>query len=122
MKKQNKPDHPDKFEDIVPPPGIVPDRSFAQEISTATLVKLLVAKGVLSVSELLEEEKQSRSHPVPHQDQEQGEVHKNKWFRRWAARHRWSRRLTSTLFGWQWRKVKSPSAEKNEPSPADFPE
>jgi len=25
--------------------------------------------------------------------------------KKWAARHRWSRRLTTKLFGWQWRKI-----------------
>ncbi|MBN1996862.1 hypothetical protein JW935_04860 [candidate division KSB1 bacterium] len=77
-----------------------PDISFASEISTAALVRLLVAKGVLNIEELLAEEKDLRAHPAgKSQDRE-----KPSRLRQFAARHKWSRRLTSFLFGWKWQK------------------
>jgi hypothetical protein len=89
--------------------GLVPDREFAGAISIETLVKLLVSKGLLSVHELLEEEKKTRTSTLqqePHHP-ELTETSKNRGLRHLAAKHRWSRHITSLIFGWQWKKVKS---------------
>lgn len=83
------------------------DLSFSTEISTATLVKLLVRKGLLAPSELVEEERQTRLN----QKDSAGEStytndhHKRARFKRWASKHKWSRRLTRRLFGWDFKRV-----------------
>ena len=106
---KNKADDPDAS-------SAVPDFSFAQEISTATVVRLLVSKGIVSLKEILEEEKNTRAHMTMHAAEETNPPahHKHKCIRRLAAKHRWSRRLTSLLFGWQWRKSRTaPSSSEN---------
>jgi hypothetical protein len=89
--------------------GLVPDREFASAISIETLVKLLVSKGLLSVHELLEEEKKTRASTLQQEppDPEHAGSSKNRGLRRLAAKHRWSRHITSLFFGWQWKKIKS---------------
>ena len=89
------------------------DLEFAKEISKETLVKLLVAKGLLSVPELLDEEKKTRTSSLPQQAHhvEQNETAKNKGLRHFASKHRWSRNMTTFLFGWQWKKIKSVSSQ-----------
>jgi hypothetical protein len=84
------------------------DLSFSNEISTATLVKLLVRKGLLAPSELVEEERQTRLN----QNDSGGESpstpdhHKRSRFKRWASKRKWSRRLTRRLFGWDYKRVR----------------
>jgi hypothetical protein len=99
----------DNNEEFSSSPVNIPDHSFAQEISTATVVRLLISKGIISLQEILEEEKKTRSHSNFHQTFEANITghHKNKGIRRLAAKRRWTRRLTSFLFGWQWRKTKT---------------
>jgi len=86
------------------------DTSFSNEISTSTLVKLLVRKGLLSPAEILEEERTTRLRILENQNkiQQKLRVHhlKRSRMKRWAAKHRWARRLTSALFGWEWKKVR----------------
>jgi hypothetical protein len=99
----------DNLEEFENSSANTPDHSFVQEISTATVVKLLISKGVLSLQEILDEEKKTRSHSVSHPTAEAILTghHKNRGIRKLAAKHRWSRRLTTTLFGWQWRKTRT---------------
>ncbi len=85
-----------------------PDLSFANEISTAALVRLLVSRGVLNIEELVAEEKKLRafsSGKIP-------SGHKTSKLRQMAARYRWSRRLTSLLFGWKWYKKSNRKKKK----------
>lgn len=85
-----------------------PDLSFSTEISTATLVKLLVRKGLLAPSELVEEERRTRLN----QKDSDGDStythdpHKRSRLKRWATKHKWSRRLTHRLFGWDFKRVR----------------
>lgn len=96
-----------------------PDVSFSEEISTATLVKLLVRKGIFTTNEIIDEERQTRlsqqialNRMSNHTSQKK---RKQSWFKRWAGKKRCRRRLTSLLFGWEWKKTKhshsSPSQE-----------
>lgn len=86
------------------------DQTFSNEISTATLVKLLIRKNVLSPSEILEEERETRRLKIDEHNKTHAKLQKHKHkrarFKKWASKHRWSRRLTSKLFGWEWKKVK----------------
>ena len=99
----------DNLEDFTPSSAYVPDYSFAQEISTATVVKLLVSKGILSLQEILEEEKKTRSHSIinPATTKDKTGHQKNHGIRKLASKYRWSRRVTSLIFGWQWKKSKT---------------
>lgn len=86
------------------------DISFSNEISTTTLVKLLIRKGILTPKEVLEEERLTRFNQQIVESKIQSHLSRKKKKRsrlkRWASKHRWSRRLTSRLFGWEWKKNK----------------
>jgi len=88
----------------------LPDFTFANRISTGTLVRLLIRKGILSIEELVKEERQAKEfreqlgkkpdsfHLISHHR------HNQSRFKRFTARHKWARKLTSFLFGWEWKK------------------
>ena len=83
-----------------------PDATFLKEISTAALTKLLIKKGVLTPSEILQQERELRlyagnlsSKSKTHQPNQRGRV------RQWASKRRWSRRLTKSFLGWKWKKI-----------------
>ena len=94
------------------------DVSFSDEISTTTLVRLLVRKGILTTKEVLEEERVTRlqeqvvdskiKHRLSHKHK------KRSLFKHWASRHKWSRRLTARLFGWEWKRSKHNSTFQTE--------
>ncbi len=94
------------------------DVSFSNEISTTTLVKLLVRKGILTTKEVLEEERLTRlqQHIVDANLEHEHSVKKKKMprFKQWASRHRWSRRVTARLFGWEWKRAKHNNGTKEE--------
>ncbi len=91
--------------------GTHQDISFSDEISTTTLVKLLVRKGILTTKEVLEEERVTRLHnqvidaKIEHHIANKHRKHSR--FKKWASKHKWSRRLTARLFGWEWKRSKS---------------
>ncbi len=86
-----------------------PDAAFLKEISTATLARLLIKKGILSPSEILQQEREIRSgmpdfyESRPRAGKRHGKTGR---IRRWAAKRRWRRRLTSKVFGWEWKKIR----------------
>jgi hypothetical protein len=86
------------------------DISFSNEISTTTLVKLLIRKGILTPKEVLEEERVTRFNKQIVENKIQNHLlqkkKKRSRLKRWASKHRWSRRLTSRLFGWEWKRNK----------------
>ncbi|MBN1561794.1 hypothetical protein JW998_16205 [candidate division KSB1 bacterium] len=91
------------------------DLAFAAEISTATLVELLIHKGILSPGEILEAERQARLRRF-HNDEkikqrQEGGRKKHARLKKWASKKRWSRRLTARLFGWEWKRSKVSSAD-----------
>jgi len=90
------------------------DDEFANSVTLASLVKILVSKGIVTVEELLSVERHNRD--FHHSSESYSTVHKTKrkgnLLKRIAVRHRWSRRLTTRLFGWQWKKI-SASSNKN---------
>lgn len=85
-----------------------PDTAFLKEISTAALVDLLIKKGIVNPAELLQQERELRYVSADtgtarsYRKKKHGE---EGLLRRWASRRRWSRRLTTALFRWKWKKV-----------------
>lgn len=100
--------------------GTHQDISFSDEISTTTLVKLLVRKGILTTKEVLEEERVTRLHnqvveaKIEHHLSHKHKHKKQSRFKKWAAKHKWSRRLTAILFGWEWKRSKHSSDLETE--------
>ena len=86
------------------------DYTWTDEISPSTIIRLLVEKGILTPHEIIEEERRARS--LGRKKDARQPNGKMAWLsipvRRLASKHRWSRRLTSFLFGWQWKKAKHP--------------
>jgi len=95
-------------------------------ISLEAVVSLLVKKGVLTTAELYDEEAQIRAEKekappsyvvaIPGESdssrQQNGSSHRGHrhhrhgWLKRKMSKRRWTRRLGTRLFGWQWKKVK----------------
>ena len=94
-----------------------PNVTFAGKISTSTLANLLVHKGILTTSEILQAEQQVRlkKTTVDKKSKEHRE-HKKKHSRlkKWASKKRWSRRLSARLFGWEWKKSKMSNESRSE--------
>jgi hypothetical protein len=84
------------------------DLSFSSEISTATLTKLLIQKGIISPAEIIEEERKMRFLKL-YTDAYEPEAtkHHHSRLKKWAVKHRWSRRLTHFLFGWEFKRVRN---------------
>jgi hypothetical protein len=103
MFEQAPGDHKDHI-DLQPEP----DTAFLKEISTAALTKLLIKKGLVTPSEILQQERELRSRDFDHSIGQTSAKHSNKngRVRQWASKKRWSRQLTSTLFGWEWKKTR----------------
>ena len=92
------------------------DYEFANSVSLATLVKLLVAKGFIKVDELLEVERKFRKHNQSlssrgHLANSEKQNHK-RLLKRVAAKRRWSRKVTTRLFGWHWKKISASSENR----------
>lgn len=98
----------------------------ADLISLETVVNLLVRKGVCTLEELFEEEKirQQYNHLVKDVSivrtgcqqsmrEERSNRRKQSWLKRKMSKRRWTRRLGTALFGWQWKKIKRNNREKN---------
>ncbi|RMF62322.1 MAG: hypothetical protein D6743_12235 [Calditrichaeota bacterium] len=93
----------------------------ADIISLETVVNLLVDKGICTLEELYEEEWKRRRHldgskgqayvNVGRDGRESGNMRSHSdrqdWLKKKMIKRRWSRRLGTWLFGWQWKKVKS---------------
>jgi hypothetical protein len=100
------------------------DYSFTREISTATLIRLLISKGILTSEEIIAAEKLQRirqkrpthsatyQRPQDRQNPQENSI-KLTFFKKFISRHRRLRKLTSALFGWQWKKVKVKSTNHN---------
>lgn len=92
-------------------PSLTPD-----QLSLEAVINVLVQRGMCTEEELVTEEKRLRAVRqtmaglafVPVQTKHSAPTHHKEYsaLRHWASRHRWSRRLGSTLFGWKWRKIK----------------
>lgn len=93
------------------------DYEFIHSISLTTLIRILVDKGVISTEELLKYELDYNNTKVNrhHYDSGNNHHHSNlRWFKRWASKRRWSRNLTTRLFGWEWKKVKVRLSENQD--------
>lgn len=85
----------------------LPDFFFANQISPGTLVRLLIRKGILTVEEIVEEEKKAREHSLAKISPQsyQATSHRSHAFlKRFFARYKFTRKLSSRLFGWEWKK------------------
>jgi hypothetical protein len=93
----------------------------AESVSLESVVNLLIRKGFCTPEELYdEEEKRQRELPgttqaTPvriadrHSDEEASATaatRKGSWLKRKMSKRRWTRRLGTRLFGWEWKKVK----------------
>lgn len=88
--------------------------SIIDNISAATLTKLLIRKGLLSITEIMEEERRAKITEAIIEQKLNRHLQKDKQkfagLKRWAAKKRWARRLTARLFGWEWKRAKHTSA------------
>lgn len=108
----------------------------ADLVSLEAVVSLLVKKGIVTVEELYDAEEKLRleSHksahspviPVPseshsesrqHESGPKGRHRSHSWLKRKMSRRRWTRRLGTALFGWEWKKVKR---ERKKPPAFDL--
>lgn len=92
----------------------------ADVVSLQTMVNILIRKGICTPEELYEEEQRRRrdlesperlslvqtnreahspGNGAPHK-------HKSNWLKRKMSKKRWTRKLGTKLFGWEWKKVK----------------
>ena len=98
-----------------------PESSFgtpiADIVSLETVVNVLIRKGLCTPEELFEEERRKRSYDEQIKDtllvntqsgrtRTNHDSRKQGWLKRKMSKRRWSRRLGTLLFGWQWKKVK----------------
>jgi hypothetical protein len=96
----------------------------AEIVSMESVVNLLISKGFCTPEELWEQEKRSRIQfeetlktPVvstrldtpAHENS--FHVTSHSWLKRKMSKHKFTRRLGTRIFGWQWRKVKIPRTE-----------
>lgn len=103
------------------------DASFpiAEFISKEALINVLLKKGICTAEELYDEQRRLKEQLLRERQQEhQGLAlvqipplkdtglhittnHRNRhWLRRKMAKRRWTRRLGTALFGWEWKKVR----------------
>jgi hypothetical protein len=109
-----------------------PIESIVEMVSFETLVSILVKKGIFTADELYAEERkrdqdlmQKRSFPIVQTERKTesysqsqqysasssrgkhtGQKQKTSWLKRKMCKRRWTRRLGSNLFGWEWKKVR----------------
>ena len=111
---------PDEQNDTASDQGKAVDYEFTNSVSLPSLVKLLVLKGIVTVDELITAEREFRHYSGNCNDDQKTDLvrkkrrYKRGILRRFAVRHRWSRRLTTRLFGWHWKKVAVNSDLHNE--------
>ena len=94
----------------------------AEVVSLEAVVNLLIRKGVCTPEELLQEEqtvvqefeRHASFKPVTNSrrdeiEKEKSNAHskiKGSWLKRKMSKKRWTRRIGTFLFGWEWKKVK----------------
>jgi hypothetical protein len=83
------------------------DLSWISEISRETLIKVLIRKNIIIPNDLIEEERHTRAQPSP--KPATIHHHHSSHLKRFASHHKWGRRITARLFGWEWKKVKPTS-------------
>lgn len=100
----------------------------ADLVSLESVVNILIRKGLCTPEELYQEEQKRRREFEETQDvplvQTNREAHggangappnsKSSWLKRLMVKRRWTRRLATYLFGWEWKKVK---VEHGKPKP-----
>lgn len=96
----------------------------ADVVSLQSIVNVLIRKGICTPEELYEEEQRRRHEaeavPAPvvrttstRKPDNGYQKRKSSWIKRKMSKHRWSRRLGTMLFGWEWKKVKSNKKERD---------
>ncbi len=95
----------------------------ADVVSVQSLANVLIRKGICTPEELYQEEQRRRqentsaprttivqtppSQRVMARENGSGHRHKSGWLKRKMSKKRWTRRLGSLVFGWEWKKVKT---------------
>ncbi len=104
----------------------------ADVVSLETVVNVLIRKGVCTPDELFEEERKRREYQTNVKDisvvrtestskqvdsRQDGKSRRKKqtWLKGKMSQKRWTRRVATSLFGWEWKKVKH---EKMNPKTA----
>jgi len=99
-------------------------RDSLEQISLATVIKVLIKRGVCTEAELLAEQNrletldfrprtaEAATSFTPVQTPSERERHRHRRedgnrLRSWAAQYAWSRKLGGFLFGWKWHRKKS---------------
>lgn len=99
------------------PDKLTIDYEFIHSISLASLIRLLVDKGVITTEDLLKYELEYKNFKANRHHNDFGNNHHHshlRWLKRLASKRRWSRNLTARLFGWEWKKVKVRVPENEE--------
>lgn len=82
----------------------------ADIVSLETVVNLLIEKGLFTPEELFEEERKRHVYRQSVKDLPVANTRRDRkkqtWLKRKMSKRRWTRRLGTSLFGWQWKKVK----------------
>ena len=89
-------------------------------VSLESLINVLIRNGICSAEELFEEEQSRRLYLNSTKDfslvrtgdskqtQKSSPDKRNRtWLRRKMSRRKWTRKLGSLLFGWEWRKIRN---------------
>lgn len=99
----------------------------ADLVSLETIVNVLIRKGLCTAEELLEEEQKRRRDFEETRDTAVVQTNRSEsmgtngarpprnasWLKRTMVKRRWTRRLGTFLFGWEWKKVK---VERSSPN------
>jgi len=93
------------------------DFSWIENISLTTIICLLVEKGILTPSEIIDKERKLRlSEKNEYKvSAKHSNHHHSSPIKNLASKYRWSRHLTAKLFGWHWKKSKSHSEKIDDP-------
>jgi len=105
-------EHPSSKQDSHSKSRTEPDAVFLKEISTAALANLLITKGILNPAELLQQERALRLSDADDSSSVSSRSKRAGRLRQWASKRRWSRRLTSLVLRWEWKKVHHEKAER----------
>ncbi|MFQ5637547.1 MAG: hypothetical protein ACE5IR_06080 [bacterium] len=114
--------HPGNSDDAQQNMGVTASTSspIADIVSLESVVNLLIQKGLCTPEELFEEERKRKTYQQTVKGvslvktrqmlNPAGERKvlrkKQNWLKRKMSKSRWSRKLGTSLFGWQWKKVK----------------
>lgn len=117
-----QPEQWDDEQNEKPENGAEPRKAFPATdlVSLESLINVLIRNGICTAEELFEEEQSRRLYLNSTKDsslvrigdseqrQKSSSAQRNRsWLRRKMSRRKWTRKLGSLLFGWEWRKIRN---------------